>query len=342
MALLPPQITNEYAKFARGKFNKELRLKSRINFLLPIALAVILPGLAFYAGLESILVNSFGFYKQWFFGSVFLYILWNILWYLSSKKYKLLIIWALVGLGVLVGCLFWQLDFNFKWLHLIRLIVTSLLILTIQYALKAQENISQLLLEKEQIQTENYRVQLQALRAQIDPHFLFNSLNTLRSMVRQQHANSEKFILSLSDFYRQTLKHNDNHTLPLSEELVVLESYLFLMKSRNEQAVQVNLEVDPSLHAFHLPTLALQIVVENCFKHNAMTSKMPLCIEISHTDDLYIVVRNNIQPKIAKSDPSGFGLALLQKRYELMNVKEGLITEQTADQFTVKLKLIRP
>jgi len=214
------------------------------------------------------------------------------------------------------------------------------LFLVIQYTLKAQQDISRLSLEKEQINKENYKVQLKALRAQIDPHFLFNSFNTLRSMVRQQHPNSEQFVMSLSDFYRHALKHTETPTLPLSEELAVLQSYLFLMRSRNEEAISINIKIDPSLHPLHLPTLALQSVVENCFKHNSMSSKKPLHIEVCNTDDYYIVVSNNLQPKIGDQDASGYGLELLDKRYELTKIPHGLVIEQTPERFTVKLKLI--
>ena len=90
----------------------------------------------------------------------------------------------------------------------------------------------------------------------------------------------------------------------------------------------------------YLPTLALQIVTENCFKHNSMTSKMPLRIEISNTDDGYIEVKNNIQPKIESGESTGNGLNALTKRYELMNTSNGVIVEQSSNHFKVKLKLI--
>ena len=222
-----------------------------------------------------------------------------------------------------------------------RILLASILFLAIQYALKAQQNIARLLLEKEQLQTEHYRVQLRALRANIDPHFLFNTLNTLRSMVRQHHANSEKFIISLSDFYRHTLKHHDNTTLPLSEELAVLQSYLFVMKSRNGEAINIDINIAEPLLQLHLPTLALQIVVENCFKHNSMTSKMPLQIEIGSMEDDCIFIKNNIQPKIGDDKPSGYGFELLRKRYDLLNVPQGILVEKSPDQFCVKLKLLQ-
>lgn len=253
----------------------------------------------------------------------------------------MLISLATVGLIITIAYFVYLKDIEgYKWYDTVRIFLPSILIIAVQYALRAQQNISRLQIEKEQMQTENYKAQLKAIQAKIDPHFLFNSLNTLRSMVRQQHDNSEKFIISLSDFYRQTLKYDEDTTLPLSEELTMLESYLFLMKSRNEDAVVIELDIDEKLHPFHLPTLALQLVVENCFKHNSMTSKKPLHIDIYNTEDYYIVVSNNIQPRISPQDSSGYGLKLLRKRYELMNIKQGLIIEQSPDLFTIKLKLI--
>jgi LytS/YehU family sensor histidine kinase len=228
----------------------------------------------------------------------------------------------------------------FRWFTLVRFALLSALFLLIQYALKAEQKLARLRLEKEQIQSENYRVQLKALRGQVDPHFLFNSLNTLRSMVRQQNANSEKFVMSLSDFYRQTLRHNKNTTLPLAEELQVLESYLFVMKSRNEDAILVHIDIDADLMDSHLPTLALQVVAENCFKHNSMTSILPLHIDIENIGEDYIRITNNLQPKIGETNPSGMGLDLLRKRYELMDVAQGIVIEHTPERFSVQLKLI--
>ncbi|MEM1320488.1 MAG: histidine kinase [Bacteroidota bacterium] len=236
--------------------------------------------------------------------------------------------------------LIYQSGLPFKFQPAVRSTFAVLLFLVVQYTLKTQQNNARLSLEKEQLQTENYKAQIQALHARIDPHFLFNSLNTLRSMVRQQHTKSEKFVMSLSDFYRQTLKHTENTSLQLSEELVVLQSYLFLMQSRNEEASLVKINIDKALHDLYLPTLALQTVVENCFKHNSMTSKNPLQIEISNIDGAYVEVKNNIQTKIGEEDRSGYGLELLRKRYELMKVSEGLIVQKTPDHFIVRLKLI--
>ena len=322
-------------------------LNPKVNTVLPIVLALVLPGLSVYANPHDYLSPRLGLFGSWISSSISIYLLWYILWYLFDTTHKYPRWWFIVALLLFYGIAFLLLSFFvfkdgslFRWITFFRLIMGSFMFLSIQYAMRAQQNISRLHLEKEQIQTENYRAQLKALRAKIDPHFLFNSLNTLRSMVRQKHDNSEEFIVSLSDFYRQTLKHEENATIRLSEELAVLQSYLFVMKNRNADAICIKLTMDEAFNDFHLPTLALQVVVENCFKHNSMTSKRPLHIEIFPAKDNYIEVRNNIQPKIGHQTSSGFGLDILKKRYALMNIPEGVIIEKTPQYFSVKLKLI--
>ncbi len=322
-------------------------MKRKIHIILPVVLALLLPGLSFYSFEGMTFSNNRRFFTTWASSSFFLYNLWHLLWYLWEVKreyrnWQYLLKLVLFSIGS-IGMVLWGTatgfqEFNFS--NATRISLGVFLYLAIQYTLKAQENIAELQLEKEQIQTEKYKAQLKVLHAKIDPHFLFNSLNTLRSMVRQAHGNSEQFILSLSDFYRQTLKYNENTKLQLLEELKVLESYLFLMKNRNVEAVFWDINIDKSLYSFFLPTLALQIVVENCFKHNSMTSKMPLHIEISNTDDGYIEVKNNIQPKLGAIESTGIGLELLIKRYELMSISKGILIEQSPNQFSVKLKLI--
>ncbi|MEL6250996.1 MAG: histidine kinase [Bacteroidota bacterium] len=318
----------------------------RINVLLPIALALILPLLGLQSADWKTLMGDLSLLSHPI-TSINLYLLWHLIYYSrnaeSPKRKRLWTIALLAYFGIVSFFLFavvFQNAGEVKWALIIRLIFATLLFIVIQYAMKAQDNIASLRLEKEQIQTENYKAQLKVLRNQIDPHFLFNSLNTLRSMVRQQHENSEKFVMSLSDFYRQSLKHNENTTLPLSEELAVLESYLFLMKNRNEEAISVDINIDQSLQSLHLPGMALQVVTENCFKHNSMTSKNPLRIEISSQENEYVEIKNNIQAKLGMEESSGLGLELLRKRYELLSISDGLLIEESPEEFSVKLKLI--
>ena len=317
-------------------------MKIKIDDLAPIILALLLPAFRFDYSNEIITSIDYSIVGAWFYSSLIIYCLWYFLWQLwefnqGNKKWYALILFSItITLIVLNNKLF---DVNTD-VAFIRLFIPFMFFLTIQYALKSQRKVSKLLLEKEQLQTENYKAQLKTLRTQVDPHFLFNSLNTLRSMIRQQHSGSEHFVLSLSDFYRQTLRHNKDTTIPLSEELKVLQSYLYLMKSRNEKAVQIKLNIDKSLYEHRIPTMALQTVVENCFKHNSMTSKNPLHINITSTKDFCIKICNNIQAKIGDNSSTGMGLELLRKRYELMNIKHGLNFNHTPERFCVQLKLI--
>lgn len=321
-----------------------LHLKLNIHHILPVFLALLLPGLSYIAQPGPNSLDQLPLPQRWFLVSMVLYASWYLIWFLTSLFRGDRIWWMLaLSSSIISFCavLYWYWEIPVIWAQGARFIFTSSVFLVIQYVLRSQEDIARLRIEKEQIETDTYRVQLRALRTKIDPHFLFNSLNTLRSMIRQQHVNAEQFVISLSDFYREILKHHDTSTLPLHEEVSVLESYLFLMKNRNEEAMQVKIEVDESLRMHILPTLALQMVVENCFKHNSMTSKNPLYIDVETLDSGYVEVCNNIQPRLSVDESSGQGLDLLRKRYKLLGVEEGLIVSQEAGRFSVKLKLIQ-
>ncbi|MGL5318527.1 MAG: sensor histidine kinase [Bacteroidales bacterium] len=222
----------------------------------------------------------------------------------------------------------------------IKLTSASLLILIIQYALHATQRIAQLNLEREQIQSENYLAQLQVLRQKVDPHFLFNSMNTLRTMVRSHHSQTEDFIIHLSGFYRQTMKLNDSSVVLLEEELEVLKSYLFLMEIRNQGKVKIEMNLDQICLKRGIPSLSLQIIAENCFKHNQMSVDHPLVISICDKGTYYLSIKNNMQPKLVKEGLSGYGLENIRKRYELLGEDRGILIDQTTDYFEVRLKLI--
>ncbi|SDG03822.1 sensor histidine kinase [Epilithonimonas hungarica] len=323
-------------------------MKLPIEKILPIALCIVFPALNAITtrGIINIFDVDSLILLRWASVSAMLYLLWILLDYISRKAetYRFLkSIIAATALLIIVYNIFLLTPLfqnkNLKWMFVVRYFIAIIPFLIIQYAFRANKKVAQLELEKQQIQTENYKVQLEALRTKADPHFLFNSLNTLRTMVRHRDPKSEQFILSLSDFYRQTLRYNESTLIKLIDEVKVLESYLFLMKNRNEDAVQISIQIAEELYEHQIPTLALQTVVENCFKHNMMTSKMPLYIEIKSADN-YIEIKNNVQPRMTNSSSSGYGLENLKKRYELLNIENGVDIESTDDYFLVRLKLI--
>ncbi|MEM6395839.1 MAG: histidine kinase [Bacteroidota bacterium] len=324
-------------------------MKSKINIWLPIALSAALPGVGFITNRNSEQPYYEGdFTPIWIITSLFLYTLWHVLWQLwdfkkkyTNKRYQTQLV---VLLLILIGIIYIQEKigpaFDQERVLTLRILLASVIHTTIQFALKNQARISQLKLQTEQLQTENYKAQLNTIRAQIDPHFLFNSLNTLRAMVRQAHPKSEQFVISLSDFYRNSLQQNSQANIKLSEEIDLLESYLFVMQSRNEKSIIINMNIDEKYHHAKIPSMALQQVVENCFKHNVMTTKNPLHIDISTESNGYIEVSNNLRPTIEKPISSGYGLDLLRKRYELMGISNGVVLMPSESHFIVKLKLI--
>jgi len=323
-------------------------MKLPIEKILPIALCIVFPALNAITtrGIINITdVDSLILFR-WISVSAMLYLLWMLLDYISEKAETYKFLKAITGATALLIIIYniflltplFQ-NKNLQWMFVARYFIAIIPFLIIQYAFRANKKVAQLELEKQQIQTENYKVQLEALRTKADPHFLFNSLNTLRTMVRHRDPKSEQFILSLSDFYRQTLRYNESTLIKLIDEVKVLESYLFLMKNRNEEAVQISIQIAEELYQHQIPTLALQTVIENCFKHNMMTSKLPLYIEIKSADN-YIEIKNNVQPRIANGSSSGYGLENLKKRYELLNIENGVDIESTDDHFLIKLKLI--
>lgn len=181
-------------------------MKLKVIDILPLSLALMLPALRFYPFEETRLTLAYPLAAIWLYSSLTLFILWHFFWLLwdfrqgNNKWYALGLLATLLILSANYFRLFDDDSADVSF----RLFPPTILFLVIQYALKSQERLSHLRLEKQQLQTENYKAQLKTLRTQVDPHFLFNALNTLRSMVRQQHSGSEQFILSLSDFYRQT------------------------------------------------------------------------------------------------------------------------------------------
>ncbi|MEM9547721.1 MAG: histidine kinase [Bacteroidota bacterium] len=323
-------------------------LNQRLKHILPVVLAFLLPLLSIL--INDVPLNTKLFTEKWLFPFLVIYFLWHVILVLRHWKTKkserrsiALVVGFVIYLILVLNYNYHAYQNSFKGILLIRILFSGLIIYIIQQVLWAQEKVTALRLEKEQLQNENLKIQLKELRNQMDPHFFFNSLTTLRSMVRQNHTNSEQFIIGLSDFYRQILKHQKNTLLTLSEELSVLKSYLFLMKNRNEEALHSDVEeINELYNDYQIPTLALQSVVENCFKHNIMSSKRPLEIIIRTTEDAFVEVINNLQPKLSPPETSGLGLELLKKRYKLLNVENGVNINSAKDTFAIKLKLIPP
>jgi LytS/YehU family sensor histidine kinase len=177
--------------------------------------------------------------------------------------------------------------------------------------------------------------QYETLKSQVNPHFLFNSLNTLLSLVRSEPDLSEKFVQKLSSIYRYILENREKELVPLSDELDFVNNYFYLQKIRDDEKIEMKIELNIEVNALIVP-VSLQLLVENALKHNISTRKQPLEIIIHNEGIDKIVVRNQLQKKSQLNDSSKIGLKNLNERCRLILDREIEILE-TADEFVVKV-----
>ncbi|WP_411246636.1 sensor histidine kinase [Chryseobacterium proteolyticum] len=179
--------------------------------------------------------------------------------------------------------------------------------------------------------------QHETLRAQINPHFLFNSLNVLSSLIYINPDNANKFTKALSKTYRYVLSLNNHPLISIEEELNALDSYIFLMKMRFENAFTFTVHKNPKYEKSRIIPLTLQLLIENVFKHNIATETMLLHINIT-INRKCIIVANNIQPA-NDIEKGGIGLKYLTEQYKLYS-KE-VVVEQTKQIFIVKIPYVK-
>ncbi|MDZ7878887.1 MAG: histidine kinase [Saprospiraceae bacterium] len=206
-------------------------------------------------------------------------------------------------------------------------------------SMRYSQLLRQTLIEKEQLAKANLQSQLDGLKSQVNPHFLFNSLNTLTHLIPENPENAVRFVQKMSKVYRYILEMRDSSTTPLSTELVFLEAYIFLLKERfgDNFRAEINKNTEGVLHLEIIP-LSLQIVVENAIKHNIISTEKPLLIEV-FIENNNLIVRNNLQRKNQVQIGTGTGLENIKNRYILVSDKtmEVIVTPQY---FTIVLPLL--
>lgn len=219
----------------------------------------------------------------------------------------------------------------------ILLVTTTLSIIDLALFLLEKWRFS--LAELERFKKENAESQFESLRTQINPHFLFNSLNTLSALIFQDQNKAESFIRELSDVYRYILENKDTELVTLKKELEIIKSYIYLIILRFEQNLAVKIDINNNLDAMLIPPLTLQMLVENAVKHNIISRKKPLAVKIYSEDD-YIVVSNNLQKKDTNKFSTKLGLENIKSRYNYLTDKKVEIVE-SPDEFLVKIPLIK-
>ncbi|MEL6124500.1 MAG: histidine kinase [Bacteroidota bacterium] len=193
--------------------------------------------------------------------------------------------------------------------------------------------------EKDRIQMNHIQGQLDNLRNQINPHFLFNSLNTLMSLIPTDTTSAMSYLSKLSKFYRYTVSNQEETLVPLREELENVGLYVELLQERFKEGIDVSVQIPSYTEADVLP-LCLQLLIENAVKHNIVSSKRPLCVDITLEDDgQYIQVANNKQLKIREVSSTGMGLRNIQERVAFFSELPVLIMDEQ-NQFSVAIPLI--
>ncbi|MBP5307431.1 MAG: histidine kinase [Paludibacteraceae bacterium] len=222
-------------------------------------------------------------------------------------------------------------------MELLRAGFTLGLIYYIVYSQRGREQHHAAEKEVEKLRQENFDTQLRLLRQQISPHFLFNALSTLRSITSEN--KTKNFVTQLSNVYRYLLSRKERNLVTLREEMDFTESYLYILKERFEDGLQIDISIDRPLLDSCLPPLALQILIENATKHNIVSFEEPLNVSICNEGPDWLVVSNNLQPKLSHTESFGIGLQNIRKRYRLLG-ERNIDIQQTDKSFSVRIPLL--
>lgn len=194
--------------------------------------------------------------------------------------------------------------------------------------------------QQEKLKHEHLALQYDTLVNQVNPHFLFNSLNSLAALIDKDQDKAGQFVKKLSEIYRYVLDQKVNELVSVESELKFLESYIFLQKIRFAENLIISMDVTPVRKRKVIP-LSLQMLLENAIKHNIISKDRPLHIEIYSTDEDYIVVKNDNQKKAAIDGSTGLGIENIKRRYEFFTNKP-VKTIENQEYYMIELPTIKP
>jgi len=190
-----------------------------------------------------------------------------------------------------------------------------------------------------QLDQERSQAELQALTNEMDPHFIFNSLNTLNYLILNNPKEAHRFNNKLAQVYKYFLINRTKELISLRDELEFIDSYYFLLQIRHDNKLSLVSDLGENYSTVMIPPCALQILLENAIKHNEFTDASPLHIKIIMNGQ-YLKVSNNVKPKPYSVTSTGIGLKNLSSRYKIICQKD-IVIENTRENYTVKLPLIR-
>ncbi len=231
----------------------------------------------------------------------------------------------------------------FSWMAIYKFMavcIAAVIIFTLVYEilfLSKEREIDNKIVD--QLDRARSQAELQALTNEMDPHFIFNSLNTLNHLIVNQPKQAHLFNNKLAQVYKYFLINKTRELIPLKNEMEFIDDYFFLLQIRHDGKLQLHVDLNEENNKAMIPPCALQVLIENAIKHNEFTDDNPLSIKISMNGQ-YIRVTNNAKPKPYAINSTGIGLKNLSSRYRIIT-RKNIEIEKGHDSFTVKLPLIR-
>ena len=222
--------------------------------------------------------------------------------------------------------------------NLIKDTILGIIVLLLARNIYSNHKREQALIANQKLREENIRVRFEALKNQLDPHFLFNSLNTLNGLIGIDDEKAREYVDNLSFVFRYTLRSKE--LLTLDEELEFVKSYAALLKIRFGDNLTVEYDIDDRCWGYQIMPVSIQLLVENAVKHNEISNRNPLLIRIATTPEESVVVSNRINPKAEKSLGGGVGLANLEDRYAIL-FKKSIAISYADQKFSVEIPLMK-
>ncbi|MCJ7446575.1 MAG: histidine kinase [Bacteroidales bacterium] len=301
-----------------------------MSFVMIYSLAIGIPSMKSFEYIEWKLEQHISWLKRpnlRFFLTAFLEIIIGIL-ILFTVNYLIFIVIQKQGIDILYSKTFEGLK------YLIIFTITGVILINSSHFFKSWK---QAAVNEEKLKREKLAIEYEALKNQVNPHFLFNSLTALSSLVYKDQHKAVTFIREFSNVFRYVLECREKEVVDLATEKKLLESISYLYQIRHEDSLQININLSDATDKFIIP-MALQMLLENAIKHNTIVVNKPLIVEIREEED-YIVVRNNLQPKKTEIVSSKIGLENIKSRYKYLSDKEVLV-EMSNENFVVKIPVL--
>jgi len=265
------------------------------------------------------------------------------------KRLSIALLLFIIITALTFSCIFWVFerliitkdfvdDARLKWV-LMSGVIINIFVTLLHEGVAGFEKWKKTITETEALKTEYMQSRLLGLKSQLNPHFLFNSLNSLSCLIQESPGKAEKFLDEMSKVYRYLLKNSDEQLVTLEAELQFTRSYFYLLKERHGEGLDMEINVTRSFFEKLLPPLTLQILLESAFNMNAIGKEQPLKIELNITANGWLEIKNNVQRKISDSLADRAGIQNLSKKFRLLCNKY-IIVKDTGKYQVITVPLI--